>query len=156
MFNVDFKRLAVWVTPHWMRKIKVLILVLAFTWPIRQLYNQFLEFVAAKIYRLSHNGQVCYLEKVMNDAFDIALKRIYITDFGGKERIFFWPETDLRDVDFSITRYFWENDAYADSGIDFIVHIPMDVATTEPQLAYMRSLLNEYKLAGKNYLIERI
>ena len=156
MFNEDFKKLALWLTPVWLRKANVLIFVLAFTWPIRQLYNQFLLFVAAKIYRLSHNGQVVYLQKVLNDAFDVTLKRIWIGDFVGINRIYFWPETDLRDVDFSVVQFFWEDSAYADSGVDFIVHIPVDVATTAPQLAYMRSLTDEYKLAGKNYNIERI
>lgn len=155
MYNVDFKRLAVLVTPHYMRVSRILLMLMACTWPLRQLYNAFIAFVDSVIYRLSHNSQVCYLEKVMNDHFDITQRRIYITDFTGVQRLYFWPEADLRDVDFSITQFFWEDAAYADSGIDFIVNIPMDVATTDPLIAYMKSLLNEYKLPGKNYLIIR-
>lgn len=155
MFNVDFTILIRWLTPHALRKSKLLIFLKAFAWPVSQLHNDFLRFVAAKLYRLSHNGQVCYLEKVLNDAFDVISKRIYIGDFEGVERIYFWPELDNRDVNFGVDQFFYEDAAYADSGVDFVVHVPFGVAASIPQLALMNSLLNEYKLAGKNYLIQR-
>lgn len=155
MFNEDLKKLALWLTPVWLRKPNFLILILAFTWPLRQLYNDFLKFVAAKLYRLSHNGQVCYLQAVLNDAFDVVLKRIWIGNFEGITRIFFWPEVDERDVDFSVDVFFWANADYADSGIDFTIHVPTDIVTTAPQMAYLRALTDEYKLAGKNYNIVR-
>jgi hypothetical protein len=156
MFNVDFKKLALWLTPQWLRQSTFLLLLMAFTWPLRQVYNSFLMFMAAKLYRLNHNGQVCYLEAVLRDAFDSTLRRIYISDFDGRERIYFWPQAENRDVDFSVTQYFWPDADYADSGVDFTIHLPADVVTTGPQMAYLKSLVNEYKLAGKNYNIVRI
>lgn len=155
MFNVDLKKLALWLTPTWLRQPTVLVIVMAVTWPLRQVYNSFLSFTQAKLYRLNHNGQVCYLEAVLNDAFDATLRRIWIGDFAGKERIYFWPEAERRDVDFSITQYFWPDSDYADSGVDFTIHLPLDIVTSVAQMAYLKSLANEYKLAGKNYNIVR-
>lgn len=155
MFNIDFKKLALWNTPVWLRKGSIMVIVMAVTWPLRQVYNSFVAFANAKLYRLSHNGQVCYLEAVLNDAFDGASRRIIISDFDGKARIYFWPEAERRDVNFGITQYFWPESDYADSGVDFTIQIPADVATSTPQMAYLRSLADEYKLAGKNYNIVR-
>ncbi len=156
MFNIDFKKLALWLIPVWLRKSNLLLLVMVVTWPLRQVYNSFLLFTEAKLYRLRHNGQVCFLEAVLNDAFDGASRRIYISDFDGKQRIYFWPEAERRDVNFGITQYFWAETDYADSGMDFTIHLPVDVVTTTAQMAYLKSLVNEYKLAGKNYNTVRI
>lgn len=42
-------------------------------------------------YYLKHNGQVIYLEKVLNDLFDDGLRRIYITDGDFANRtLLFW------------------------------------------------------------------
>ncbi len=156
MFNLLLQRLIKWLTPHYLRKNRWAILTSSATWPVRQLYNEFVVFAKAKLYRLQHNGQVCLFEKVLNDAFDVLNKRIYITDFEGLRRIFFWPEEDLRDVDFSVTRFFYTNDQYDDSGIDFTIHLPADIVLTQPEMDYLVSLADEYKLAGKNYNIVRI
>lgn len=155
MFNLDIKKVTVWQTPAWLRKPTVLVILLAVTWPLRQVYNSFVAFMAAKLYRLSHNSQVCYLEAVLRDAFDTTLRRIFISDFDGRERIYFWPEVDRRDVDFSETQYFWPESDYADSGIDFTIHLPLDIVTNAAQMAYLKSLANEYKMAGKQYNIVR-
>jgi hypothetical protein len=155
MKEIDLKKIAIWLTPVWLRKPTVLVFIMATTWPLRQVYNSFQAFVAAKLYRLNHNGQVCYLEAVLRDSFDTVQRRIWISDFDGKERIYFWPQLDNRDVDFSETLYFWPDSDYADSGIDFTIHLPADVVTNDAQMAYLKSLTNEYKLAGKNYNIAR-
>lgn len=156
MFNVDFQKLLTWLLPAWLRKENILLLMLALTWPVRQLYNSFLMFYDAKIYRLTHNSQVCYLQAVLNDHFDVGSRRIYIGDFDGRDRIYFWPQVDRRDVNFGEVQYFWPNDSYKDSRVDFTIHLPADVVTTTPQMAYLKSLTDEYKLAGKKYNIVRI
>lgn len=156
MYNLVLTRLLVWLTPYYLRRRRWLIVTSAATWPLRQVYNQFVLFARAKIYRLQHNGQVCLFEKVLNDRFDVTNKRIYITDFTGLRRLFFWPEVDGRDVDFGETNFFYTNDAYDDSGIDFTIHLPADIIVTQPEMDMLISLANEYKLAGKNYNIMRI
>jgi hypothetical protein len=153
MLQLDFKKLVLWLLPPQLRKSNTLLLLLAWTMPIRSLYDSFQRFLADKLYRLNHNSQVCYLRAVLNDQFDRFNRRIQIVDFVGKQRIYFWPESDKRDVDFSITKYFWADADYADSGVDFTVLIPANVATTPGEMARIRSFIDEYKLAGKNYNI---
>ena len=156
MFNVNFKKMAVWLTPQFLRQSKYLLLLQAFTWPLRQKYDSLIMFMNAQLYRLAHNSQVCYLEAMLNDKFDFTQRRIYITDFDGKKRIYFWPDADERDVNFGVDVYFWPDSDYADSGIDFTIHLPTDVVTTNAKMIYLNSLMATYKLPSKNYNIVRI
>ena len=48
--------------------------------PLQAVCNAFDVYVTAKRYELSFNGQVCYLEHILNDKFDNTLRRINITD----------------------------------------------------------------------------
>lgn len=155
MFNLDLKKVALWLIPAWLRQPTILVILMAVTWPLRQVYNSFVVFCEAKLYRLNHNGQVCYLEAVLRDSFDAVDRRIWISDFDGKERIYFWPDAERRNVNFSITQFFWPDSDYADSGVDFTIHLPNDVATGPGQMPYLKSLTDEYKLGGKNYNIVR-
>ena len=78
IYIIDYNKLVVWLLPTFLRKVKL------FTWlqvliaPIKELYSDFLKFRKRVNYKLSHNSQVCYLQKVLNDVFDTELKRIYI------------------------------------------------------------------------------
>jgi hypothetical protein len=156
MLQIDIKKLVLWLVPEFIRKNNTLLLLYAFTLTVRNLYNSFQRFVQDKLYRLNHNSQVCYLRAVLNDRFDLIERRILITDFEGIERIYFWPDNALRDVNFGVTQYFWPESAYADSGIDFTVKIPAGVAVTASEMARLQSQINEYKLPGKNYNIIRL
>lgn len=153
--SADFKKLIKWLIPVWLRQSTVMLVLQAAMLPVRQVYNTYVLFVKETLYRLQHNGQICYLRKVLNDKLDVTERRILLEDFEGLQRFFFWAETDLRDVNFENTVYFWPDDMYADSGIDFVVKIPYGIVTAEKDLSYLHSLLKEYKLASKNYTIIR-
>lgn len=156
MYNLDENKLAIWHTPYLIRQTNWRLLMSVLTSPLDALVDTFTAFRAAKMYRFSHNSQTCYLRAVLNDSLDSYQRRITITDFSnGRDRIFFWPQTSERDVNFGSPVYFWPNDQYSDSGLDFTVNIPTDVATTDSGMALLKALLNEYKLAGKKYNIVR-
>lgn len=155
-FQIDYKKLVVWLTPGWMRKASFSLLLQVFNWPVRQDYDTFQRFVTDKQYRLSHNGQVCYLRAVLNDAFDYTLRRIDIVDFASLPSTYVWPDEDARDINIEGDLYLWPDEMLGDSGIDFTVQIPASIVTSANELAYLDSLLREYKLASKNYNIQRI
>lgn len=156
MYKLDFKKLVIWLTPQWLRKSTILLLLQVFIMPVRDLFDSLNRFVDAKLYRLNHNSQVCYLRAVLNDKFDFFQRRILIGDFEGRERIYFWPQADRRDVNFENTQFFWPDSAYADSGVDFTVKIPEGVAFNQSEMARLNAEIREYKLPGKNYNIVRI
>lgn len=156
MWQVDLKKLVTWLTPTYLRKSNVMLLQQSWNWTLRQDYNTFQMFVNAKLYRLSHNSQVCYLRAVLNDAFDFSLRRINIVDYDALQSIYLYPDQDNRDIDITGDLYMWADNFYGNSGVDFTVQIPATIVTSEADLAYLASLLAEYKTPGKNYNIQRI
>lgn len=139
--------------PIWLRQSVFILFIQAATWPLRKKYNEYVQFANDTLYRLQHNGQVCYLRAVLNDKLDYTDRRILIVDFVGIQGIYFWPDEADRDYNFDNDIFFWPDNMYADSGIDFTVKVPFGLITTEAQMAYLKSLVNEYKMAGKNYNI---
>jgi hypothetical protein len=152
MFKINIDRLTVWLTAIWLRFEHVMILALSFSWPLVQLYNDFIAFSDEVLYRLSHNSQVCYMEAVLNDAFDNQLRRIRIVDFETKMRLYFWPDVALRDVYFGEI-FFYSDSSYGDSGVDFTVELPTGLSLNEYEMFQLHALVREYKLAGKQYNI---
>ena len=48
--------------------------------------------------------------------------------------------------------YFYADDV----GTDFTIQLPSDIVTTDSEMAYLKGLVNQYKLPGKQYNIVRI
>ncbi len=69
MFTIDYKRLALQLLPYHLRKPLLFGLLRAALAPFENLYDRFLSARSEHIYRLTHNGQVCYLQACLNDHF---------------------------------------------------------------------------------------
>lgn len=155
MYSFDLYKLLTWLVPVWLRHSNFMLLMRAMIYPIKQVYDKMVTYRIQVLYRINHNCQVCYFQKVLNDRFDAIDRRIRIVDFAGRDRIYFYSDAARRDVYFG-TKYFWPEDAYHDSGVDFTVQIPTAVATTYYDFELLKSLIAEYRLAGKAYNIVRI
>jgi hypothetical protein len=111
-------------------------------------------------YDLSFNGQVMYLERVLNDTFDQAQRRIYIDDPTPNDIDNLYVYYKLEDQPSPFVYYeiegnlqpylLYEAELY--NNPDFIVWIPISLFTSfnEPKI---RSLIKKYKQAGKFYTI---
>ena len=91
VYIVDFSKLIKLVIPTFWRSLKRLAFLNAIITPIKTHYNAFVNYKDDAIYRVSHNGSIISLEKVLNDKFDSDLRRIYIRNFLRKEGIRFYP-----------------------------------------------------------------
>ena len=109
---------------------------------------------------MQHNSSVIYLEKVLNEHFEVdgydvldhvGTRTIYISDAPAKERDYIWqkeePETMWLDV---VGEDEWI-DVSPEVYYHFIVNIPTAISFDELQL---RALIDYYKLAGKKYIIK--
>lgn len=126
--------------------------------PIDFLSNVFLQFKDNVSYKLSKNSQICYLESVLNDALDNSQRRIFITDANSIDMLisYEYPDIERRIIvsdssqfaDYTVITY--PNFVIGDNLHKFIVNVPIECVSKEPQL---RALTNLYKLAGKQYFI---
>lgn len=149
---------------NWFRLVKMLVLpainkptLLAFInsglSPLRSRYDEFLGFKADAEYRVNHNGQICYLQKMLNDKFDNSLRRIKVQNVKPKARLWFYYEQDDKPVYFyneaDHPEFFYNPEDYYNE-FDFEVLIPT-VLNTQTNL--MKVQINYYKLYSKNFQI---
>ena len=155
MFKINFTKLVQWLIPTWLRQANIVLFLLAANCALRETYNTFVIYRDSVNYQLAHNGQVCYLQAMLNDFFDAEERRISVVDFTAYGTTFFWEETDIPHLvnmgDDHIIFFFAD-----DVGVDFTVQLPSAVVWDIPTLAYLKAKVNEYKLAGKVYDIELV
>ncbi|MCT4647556.1 MAG: hypothetical protein N4A74_21390 [Carboxylicivirga sp.] len=154
MFEIDFNKVVLWLVPRVMRTAFNVAWLKELVRPVVSLYNEFTNKRADDLYRLNHNGQVCYLEAVLNDAFDISLRRIYISDAGGEVVTLINRDTDgnalIINRDSDVNPLIIHNDsAYFGGSYDFIVNIPYQFS--EADMYRLKALVDYYKLAGKRF-----
>lgn len=151
---------------NWFRLVKMLVLpavnkptLLAFInsalAPLRTNYDKFLDFKADAEYRVQHNGQICYLQKMLNDKFDNSLRRIRVRNVPAKARLWFYYPEDSKEVFFYEDEpavHFYTPESYYNQ-FDFEVLIP---ASLSGQTNQMTTQINYYKLYSKNYQIIEI
>jgi hypothetical protein len=157
-FNVDLKQQVRWNTPRRRRTPVLLALLYALAYSVTQTLNSLLIFRDAKKYQLMITPQVCYLERMLNDRFDFTLRRIVIDDADWHLPNFIYQEGEnhpvymSQEVENAPVYMFTEGEAGAIHD-DFVVLVPISIIFSDPE---MKSLLDQYKLAGTKYTIQRI
>lgn len=155
-YRVNFRRLAVALLPTFLRKRIMTLLTCAVLTPICYLYVRFLGYRNDTIYRLGHNGQVCYLCAVLNDEFDPEERRITVTDPEKRESMLVYERETEREIlipgrgtaILPVNCRGFEGT----SGIDFFVNIPY-VLSRNIDLPRLKAIVTVYKLASKRYVI---
>lgn len=124
--------------------------------PLRTNYAAFLNFKADAEYRVKHNGQVCYLQKMLNDKFDRTLRRIRVKNVKPRQPLWVYVPEDEKPIyvhtstDYPV--YVYESkDYYLE--YDFEVFIPFSLSGLKNR---MIAQINYYKLFSKNYKIVEI
>lgn len=124
--------------------------------PINDLYYKWYNWRIDNIYKLEHNGQICYLRGSLNDKFDPVDRRIYIGNgllydtqyiFTEAEDIDVWLETEAE----AETLWLRTEPETADTGLDFIVYVPETIYDT--QIDALHAHIKLYKAGGKRYNI---
>jgi len=97
------------------------------------------------------------LEKVLNDAFDVEERRIYITDSIINDPTYLYSIPEARPV-FLGTAYLYDFRVFDETEIDFYVVFPLALKPVSPfdLLNFenrIKALINYYKLASKRYKI---
>jgi len=153
MFEVDFYKVGNLIMHPLLRTLFNLRFLNVLLDDLVSVYNTFKTMRTKQLYILSHNGQVCYMQGALNDAFDIAERRIYIRDAGGVQIGLIHTDEDqepevLQD-DTGGAMIIHNDSAYDGGAYDFIVVLPFEL--TQSKMYELRALVDLYKLTGKRY-----
>lgn len=151
-YNIDINKLVALLMPTFLREEKHLAWLRVLHYPLRGLLDRFTFNRNENLYNLWHNGQVCYLRKVLNDRFDVSERRIEITDGNRFTRQYIYTDGEQRSKYLGIM-YLRDDADYADTGVDFLVLVPSTVKFGEYEI---EALIDFYKLASKRYKIQVI
>lgn len=146
-FNID--KLLVLLTPTFLRKRKLVAWLRTLAMPLNKLLDDFKVHRERDLYNLTHNSQVCYLRKALNDEFDPQLRRIKIEDGTRNIRRYIYQRNVNRPL-YLGRMFLYLRGNYIDGGVDFVVVLPRGLEYDKYKL---EALVNFYKLAGKRWTI---
>jgi hypothetical protein len=157
-FDVDFPKLVRLLVPPRLRKVKHIAWLQSLANPVNYLYQQFRRNRDANLYRLYITPQVVYMEKLLNDRYDISGRRIRVKDALVFEPEYIFQEQELKPVyiykeEENKPVYLFTDDEIGSDSVDFFVLMPSDLSYNEDE---MTALINNYKLAGKRYKIQKV
>jgi len=145
--------------------------LIALSYPIKVIYNDFKEYRNKTLYDLQHTGQVLSLEHQLNDYYSLPfpidiISSIWVEDGERKDeyyifnngidantilndtQVYVFNSSEELNVGFEQPYLYLDIELIVDN-IDFIVHVPIAITN----LDYIKTILNTYKLAGYSYSI---
>lgn len=159
MPSINFKDIALKIVPSYRRKPKMMDFIYSLIKPIDNTNVVFSAFTSDTDYYLKFNGQIIYLEHILNDLYDNISRGIYIEDLANVDKIYLRNRVEARPPFYLYNRaeaqppkYFKNLTEYT-SNNRFIVKVPNTVTYVELE---MRAIIDKYKQAGVNYTIEVI
>lgn len=159
MIIIDLYYLINITLPPFLRGDNTLALISSMIKPLVDTQTKFYEYFEEKKYELTFNGQVIYLEHLLNDKFDNVLRRIYIGDASQTPNVFLFNHSEhneplyLYNNSQNINTTYLFNASEETPGVDFIVYIPIGFVYNEN---LFKKYLNKFKTAGKRYKIQEI
>ena len=154
-YNVDIYKLGAYLLPPFLRKKRMYAFLCVFLYPFYWLCKMFKDYRKTSMRKLNVNGQVAYIEKMLNDEFEFENREIYITDSDALK-----PNVADMYRDPSVTMTIYpessEEKLYLESGDesikseDYIVNVPSFLAD---KLEVIKTIVEYNKPAGRTYKI---
>ena len=159
MFNINYDTIIKLLLPVGLRKEAMVAYLNAMLRPLKNLYNTFSSYRLNVLIKITHTGQVMYLEHLLNQEFNTLSNTIYISD-SDNDRIddYLYNAGDGQTPMYLYNAFETETPEYIYNGVeynaidDFIINIP-DSIDPLPTTTEVRRLVERYRQAGKQYSI---
>jgi hypothetical protein len=157
IFDINYSKLLRLLLPTMLRRRTLLALLSPPFSYINRLHQAFRANREVNLYNLQITPQICYLEKMLNDRYDVSARNIYIkdsyTDY--KPGTYIYIDAENKQLPIFLDsenrpKYLFDSSEMSTGGIDFIVCVPDSVAF---DMEEMKALVNAYKLASKTFSI---
>ena len=156
--QINYRKLITWLLPTFLRKARLFKWLYALLYPIMWLYENVL-------YRMQHDCRVIYMEKMLNEWFNVAgydiqdhenTKKVYIENGFRANKTYIYQNYEYKPVYTFLKAenkpiYIYRAAEFLLQYFKFIVWIPLSYTYNE---ALLKAQINYYKLAGKSYKIE--
>ena len=155
IYTIDHLLLATWHIPVPLRVQPLMGYLNVLVGPFITLYHSFGRFRAQKLYDLAITPQVCYLEKLLNDRYDLALRRIVIVDSVMRPSFYLYNDAELKPQYLytdgeGLPVYVYTDGETQTLFDDFLIEVPAGIVFGT---AEMKSLVKAFCLPGKKFKI---
>lgn len=164
MFNIDLNRLILQLLPSFFRQPLVFGILRAAIVPLNDVYKKFTDARQLHIYKLKHNGQVCYLRSVLNDSFQSDYGKFDILSIVKEGEWAYAITENGTKITIATAEDQKVNGQYVDNGQvipivyssfslnqaqnNFIVAVPFDLYSDQMLIA-ISAIVDKYKLISK-------
>jgi hypothetical protein len=154
-FKINYYTLAIQLMPTNWRKPIHIAFVKVLVSPFVLILRQLTKFRTESIYKLQHDGRIGKVEKVLNDKFDVVLRRILIIEGQRKNQTYSYFRTENKEpletpfITYSI-------DELSEFSADFEICIPTAVGLIPSDLQRLNTLAKYYADKDKHFTIKTI
>ncbi len=155
-YNINFKKLALLLLPTMMRRTILGELGKTLVTPVSSAHTEFVIFRQECDFRLTHNGQRCYLRGCLNTLYDPFERRIRIGEAKEADLTMIYKRNNPEnDVAFTSNRYPFlvGKRGVFGAGFDFVVRVPREILNRPGEKERIKATVKEYKLASKQFTI---
>ena len=155
-YNFDIIKYAQYVLRPSLRKRKIFAIISIFLLPLIFIYTLFKSYRKQAINKLNINGQVIYIEKVLNDRFFLKNREIYITDIAGEESYLYHRREEqipsyLYKRGEGVGKKHIRQRGEGNYSGNYVVNIPSFLSADEGEI---KNLIDYYKPAGRTYVLK--
>jgi hypothetical protein len=154
LYKIEYKKLTAQLLPVVLRKPRLLAWLWSIITGVENIYDNFVIARNERLRRIKSSGQVCVLEGMLNDEADNEQRRIQIFDGQiGSNWMYAYREAENFQEIFTPDEVPGE-DFMVEISVFFTVSVPWSYGTNDDAERRIKWLLNNYKLAGKKYVIK--
>ncbi len=152
--------LAVMLLPTALRQPVMMALAMWLVMPMQKVLAALTEWRGDTIERLGYNGQICNMERCLNDLFDPEERRIRIVDgqmTSSEPYYLYVREADYTDMPGGRGEepvvWLESRDAISETIYDFVVEVPETVLRPDGTERRLRTIVDRYKMPGKRWTL---
>lgn len=154
-YNLDIYKFAQYLLPPVLRKKRLFAFLCVLLLPVYVVLQAFLAFRKQCVDNMNINGQVIYIEKVLNDTFFLENKEIYLSDIPDSQFYMYTRDERIQatfhqrnEEDMRQLYMCHRNEGNMEG--NYIVNVP---SFLEGKTDEIRRIVEKYKPSGRKYII---
>lgn len=154
-YNLDMYKFAQHLLPPMLRKKRMFALLCVLLLPVSLLLQAFQSFRKQSNSNMNINGQVIYIEKVLNDTFFLKNKEIYLSDIPDRQLYMYTRYEEAQTLFYqrnedAAQRFYIQQRGEGNMDGNYIVNVPSFLANKVDEI---ERIVEKYKPSGRKYII---
>lgn len=156
-YNLDIYKFAQHLLPPMLRKKRMFTFLCVLLLPFYMLVQTFQAFRKQSESNMNINGQVIYIEKILNDTFFLTEKEIYLSDIPDRQLYLYLRNEAVQTIFYQrnetdVQQLYVQQRGEGNMDGNYIVNVPAFLADKD-KLDEIQRIVEKYKPSGRKYII---